>query len=314
MDNGKISVPVVLGMDAGGTKTKVEIADLTGRTLAVFTGDGMNVNSFSEAECEAHLAAMLQEAMDHLESRAQIRSVSVGIAGISNPKTQAFLERGIRSFGLEFDPRVMGDQEAALYGAHGGADGIILIAGTGSIAYGMRSENGLPRFARSGGWGHLIDDEGSGYAIGRDVLSMVVRAEDHRIPATCLREAVFERLGIACVKELISFVYNPSTGKKEIAALAPLIMMAYEKGEPAAAAVLNKAADELSKNVLSVAQQLELSNPSLCLFGGVLTKNAVLREKLEKRLAEKLPGLTVKEPMFDAAHGAVIAALQHAAE
>ena len=116
------------------------------------------------------------------------------------------------------------------------------------------------------------------------------------------------------MKELISFVYSPSTGKKEIAALAPLIRMAYEKGEPAAAAVLDKAADELSKNVLSVAQQLELANPSLCLFGGVLTKNAVLREKLEQRLAEKLPGLTVKEPMFDAVHGAVIAALQHAAE
>ena len=313
MADKKIVVPVVIGMDAGGTKTKVEIADLGGNALACFFGDGMNVNSYPEKECEAHFASMLEKAVSFLESPAQIRKLSVGIAGSSNPKTKAFLERGAEAIGLTEAPLVMGDHEAALYGAHVGGDGIILIAGTGSVCYGTRLENGMRRFGRSGGWGHLIDDEGSGYAIGRDVLSLVVRAEDRRIPPTAIREAVFERLGISSVRELISFVYSPNTGKKEIAQLAPLIMIGIEKNEREAEAVLDKAARELAKDVISVAGQLDLDTPTLSLFGGVLEKNLVLREKLAAELSKALPKLKITEPLYDAAHGAVIAALENLA-
>ena len=113
-----------------------------------------------------------------------------------------------------------------------------VIAGTGSICYGQSTDG---REARSGGWGHLIDDEGSAYALGRDILRAVVRAADGRAPATALTELVAQRLGALGVQPVIRFTYAPTTTKKEIAALAPLLDPALQQGDAAAAAAMRKA-------------------------------------------------------------------------
>ena len=91
--------------------------------------------------------------------------------------------------------------------------GTVLIAGTGSICY-ARTADG--RRARSGGWGHLIDDEGSAYALGRDILRAVVRAADGRAPATALTELIAQRLGAPGVQPVIRFTYAPTTTKRKL--------------------------------------------------------------------------------------------------
>ena len=116
----------------------------------------------------------------------------VGCAGMSNPELRRTLERMIRADGYEGAYMLAGDQAAALYAAHGAGPGAVLISGTGSICFG-RNTRGIT--ARAGGRGYKIDDEGSGYAIGRDILSAVVRAQDGRSRPTVLTELVFAQIG-----------------------------------------------------------------------------------------------------------------------
>ena len=311
----------VLGFDCGGTKTGVRLASLAEVpvTEEEFSVGGMNVNSFGREEVLEHLVSAYEQI--GAERLSKVRAICYGAAGISNPLTrEVFLEGTRRSYVLMgLDPRkaplplLIGDHQAALYGAHGGKDGMILIAGTGSICCGHAREGGEdgPMLeARCGGYGHLIDDGGSGYALGRDVLSLMVRAEDGRIPPTAMRRPVFEQLGIDSVQELIRFVYDPSTGKKDIAALAPALETGLAAGAKAALEVLEKEAGELAELVVPVARSLKLEEGYLTFCGSVLLKSSRMAEAVRKQLSERLPGVKTVPARYDAAFGACLAALR----
>ena len=180
-----------------------------------------------------------------------------------------------------------------------------MVFSTGSICY-ARTADG--REARSGGWGHLIDDEGSAYALGRDILRAVVRAADGRAPATALTELVAQRLGAPGVQPVIRFTYAPTTTKKEIAALAPLLDPALQQGDAAAQAIIAHAADELTQMAAAAMQPLGLQTGSMALLGSVLQKNETLRAAVITRLTAQFPTLTFPEPVGDAADGAAVMA------
>ena len=300
----KITVPYVVGMDAGGTKTKVTLMGLDRSILLSFEGGGMNVNSFGAEKTKENLKELLArlEAMD--EGFSHLQNWCIGAAGISNPLTLRTLSEGAFESGLVKEPLMRGDQVAAFWGAHSGKDGIILVAGTGSVCYGQKGDLN----ARSGGFGHLIDDEGSGYALGRDVLSLVVRSLDHRNPPTVMQKTVFETLGITEGSQIVPFVYDPKRTKKDIASLAPIIMEGYEAGEEAAKNVLEKAATELSRMVTAVKEQLDLQEGKVALCGSVLQKNAVLKAMVSERILEET-GFIAIDPEEDAAYGACLMAL-----
>lgn len=299
--------PFVIGMDGGGTKTSVCVMNMTGQVVDSLSGNSMNVNSLG---CDCMLENLAQIFAD-LKGRGAdwslLQGICIGVAGVSNPVTRDTIVQGIRSAGITVEPEIIGDHQAALYGAHGRGKGMILISGTGSICYGM---DGTGHEARSGGWGHLIDDEGSGYALGRDVLSAVVQAEDGRVSPTCMRSAVFEYLNISSVQELIGFVYNPAIGKKEIAALAPIVLTGIAAGEDAACAILLKAAENLTDMVSAVANKLELQRDALAFCGSVISNNIPLIEMLKKRINERYPMMRCIRPAHDAAYGAALRSLE----
>ena len=182
---------------------------------------------------------------------------------------------------------------------------IVLIAGTGSICYGQTTDG---REARSGGWGSLMDDEGGGFALGRDALAAVVRAEDGRIAPTVLHDAVFEALQVGAVRELIGRIYAPGFGKREVAALAPLVGAAAEQGDAAALQIVEKAGRELALLVRPVAEKLGLQSARIAFAGSVLQKCAPVRSAAQTQLQTLLPQLTLAEPQGDAAAGAVLLA------
>lgn len=138
------------------------------------------------------------------EGLAGCDGLCIGSAGISNPDAYNFIQDIIRAGGYTGPLQIVGDQVTALAGALGQPVGTVLIAGTGSICY-ARTADG--REARSGGWGHLIDDEGSAYALGRDILRAVVRAADGRAPATALTELVAPAPG--CVRRAARLSASP---------------------------------------------------------------------------------------------------------
>ena len=192
-------------------------------------------------------------------------------------------------------------------GALGAPCGMVLIAGTGSICFGRDAAG---KTARSGGYGHKIDDEGSGYALGRDALAAVVRAQDGRGPRTLLTDLVFAQLKVVDVGGLVQFTYDPQTDKKQIAALAPLVARAYEAGDEAAKAVVEKACRELALLVEPVARALHMEDGVLALTGSILLRDKAVREGTAALLRMRFPGMRLAEPKSDAAAGAALLALE----
>ena len=231
------------GMDGGGTKTVLEARAPDGRVLLRERFGPLNLNS-AAAQAVRETMQGCTDALARLPGGLEAcAALCVGSAGVSNPQARALLEQMLRRCGYRGALLLTGDQETALAGALGAPCGMVLIAGTGSICFGRDAAG---KTARSGGYGHKIDDEGSGYALGRDALAAVVRAQDGRGPRTLLTDLVFAQLKVVDVGGLVQFTYDPQTDKKQIAALAPLVARAYEAGDEAAKTVVEKACRELA--------------------------------------------------------------------
>jgi len=298
----------VAGLDGGGTKTAVTIADENGSVVHEFAVGALNINGQDEASVRAALAEICAEIGRVLPGGLGACAViCLGAAGISNPVVSGLMTSGLREGGFEGALVLVGDHETALCGAHDGLYGSILIAGTGSIAYGR---NGSGDTHRAGGFGHLIDDEGSGYSIGRDLLSAVVRASDGREEPTVVTDLVYERLGIGSVREIVGFVYDKNRNKKEIAAIAPLLSAACESGDRAALRIAQKNAEALAETAYAVTQRLGLQDGELALLGSVLTRNRHVREMFIEAMGRLQPKLSCIEPKRDASYGAVLLALE----
>ncbi|MCU6708618.1 ATPase [Paenibacillus sp. J5C_2022] len=296
----------VAGLDGGGTKTAVTIADERGAVVRTFTAGPLNGNGLSDESVRAAVLAICGEIAEACSTLDACAHICVGAAGISNPAASGRLMEYLREGGYASEVLLVGDHETALCGAHGGLNGMILIAGTGSICYG-RVASGISH--RAGGFGHLIDDEGSGYSIGRELLSAIVRAEDGRLPATRIKKLVFDRLQMSSVQELVGYVYAKERSKGEIAAIAPLLSEACDAEDEAALGIVERSAEALTELASAVIGRLGLSQGELALAGSVLVHNRYVRDAFVERLASRHPEVRCISARHDAAYGAVLLAL-----
>lgn len=294
------------GWDGGGTKTEVLCVNAAFETIGNACFGPMNVNgagkervSQSVQDCMAFMAGL----PGGLDACA---ALVIGTAGVSNKEVSGFLTGQVRSCGYQGSLVLKGDQEIALAGAVDGA-GAVLVAGTGSVCCGQ-DEAG--RLARSGGCGHLIDDEGGGYAIGRDVLAAAVRAMDNRIPPTALTGLLKEQMGFETSRDIITWLYAPSTGKKEVASLALLMIKAMDAGDEAALNIARKAARELAELVKGVWKTLALQQGELAFVGSILLKCELINREVTRLCEEACPGLKVIQAHGTPAQGAAKLAMQ----
>lgn len=289
------------GWDGGGTKTELLCLDGGGRALAQGFAGPLNLNGASREGVVATVREAVGWMARHVPGGLDAcDGLVIGAAGISNAAAAALLTEAARQAGYGGPLALRGDQEIALAGAVEGP-GAVLIAGTGSIGYGRDAEG---RIVRVGGWGHLIDDGGSGYAIGRDILTAVVRAADGRDAPTCLTEQVFARLGIAAVPELITWLYRPETAKRDVAALAPLLSAALAQADPAALRIAERAAEALAELVAVLWRRLGLSEGELALTGSIVDHFPSIRQGIVRRCGERFPRLRVIAPRHTPAWGA----------
>ncbi|WEK54993.1 MAG: BadF/BadG/BcrA/BcrD ATPase family protein [Candidatus Cohnella colombiensis] len=293
----------IVGIDGGGTKTAITIAHDREDDLVTFTVGPINYNGGDADAITASFEEIFNRTMLICHNLEDVAHICIGAAGVSNPLVVGFLEKQVRDNGYTGPLTITGDQETALYGAQNAMQGIILIAGTGSICFGV-NEKGQQH--RTGGFGHLIDDEGSGYSIGRDLLSILVQAEDGRVTDTIIPALVYEQLGLSNVKEIIGFVYHKNTTKKDIAQLAPIMTIACENGDAKALELAEQCAIHLFKLVAPVIEQLELQDSPIAIAGSVLQKSRFVKEALERKLAQCFPQTKLILPMKDAAYGAVL--------
>ncbi|WNR45722.1 N-acetylglucosamine kinase [Paenibacillus roseipurpureus] len=295
-----------VGLDGGGTKTAVTIVDESGNVVHSFTSGAINYNGQDEASVGASLEEIFRTIASVCGGLMHCAQVCIGAAGVSNPTVKTRLESSVRACGYEGGLLITGDQDTALCGAHNAELGIILIAGTGSICYG-KNERGDTH--RAGGYGYLIDDEGSGYSIGRDLLAALVRAHDGRLSETVIASMVYEQLGMTSIQQVIGFVYDKQTNKKDIAALAPILSKACELGDKAALAIAENSAHSLLELVVPVAEKLAMQDGILAIAGSVLLKNNFIQKAFIEGLKGRFPAMTCITPKRDAASGAAQMAL-----
>ncbi len=258
-----------LGVDGGGSKTLAVIVNERGEEIGRGLADGANYNSIGLAAAVEHIHTAVNQAVHTASCALPIHKAWLGLAGIDRQADHELLLPHLCE--LAEQVRVTNDAELLLAGLEK-AIGVVLISGTGSIALG-RDASGQK--ARSGGWGHILGDEGSGYAIAQQALQAVVRASDGRGPQTALRERILQAWNLQNTDELIGEIYG-EPDKAKIASLSSCVMITARAGDQVAAAILQQAAKELALAVHAVCQQLQFSGQEipLALGGGLLMNEA----------------------------------------
>src|SRR5512136_2682153 len=239
---------LLLGIDGGGSKTVALLADLDGRVLGRGTGGPSNYQVVGIQAAEVALNESIRAAFaDAGLAPCAPRAICLGLSGVDRPADQSVIRDWVNAEMPGTPAAIVNDAELVLAAGTPEGWGVALICGTGSIAYG-RSPAG--RMARAGGWGYLLGDEGSGYAIGLAALRAVLRGYDGRGPQTALTEAILGLPGwkLAEPSELVTRVYQGKPGAKprrienaEVASLATLVEATAGTGDAVAAGILAEA-------------------------------------------------------------------------
>lgn len=298
----------VIGIDGGGTKTVCLAADLEGRVLGEgragpsnYLKEGLYVakNSLKNA-----IAGALQDA--ELQA-SDIGAVCAGLAGMDRAIDREVMGR-VLAEALPAPHLVLeNDAFIALVGATEGKPGLIVISGTGSIALGVNSRG---EKVRSGGWGHLLGDEGSGYDIARRGLKAALQGYDGRGPSTAIADKVMQEMYLKKIDDLIPLLYGQGMRPGKLAALYPLILQAAEEGDEVAGKLITRAAQDLAGAAIAVIRKLGMEQETfpVALSGGVFKQSPKIREQFRDRLAGLIPGARLIEPKHPPEFGAVLVA------
>ena len=296
-----------LGVDGGGTKTAYLLIDARG-----------NIRASHVTGSVSHLVAGIDQASALLVSGARAALAAGGLA----PAAIDFAFFGLGAHGEDsantarLDAMPLGLFEAARYrvgndmlsswaGSLAGADGISVIAGTGSMAYGEHAGRG----ARAGGWGEIIGDEGSAYWIAREGMNLFSRMSDGRAPVGPLHALVRERLGIANDLDLCARIYGTEAASRgTFAQFARLVHDAAGTDEQARQ-IFVRAADELAAQVMAVRSALRVPHGSLLpvsYSGGAFAGSPLLVSAFEAALSSSGAAFECRAPVFPPVAGAAL--------
>lgn len=296
-----------LGVDGGQSSTTALIGDENGRIIG--RGKGGPCNHAVAAEGRAKLERAVRESLAAAcrevglpEAQLRFEAACFGMSG--GPADKEAILRALVPVDRLL---VTTDAEIALSGATEAGQGIIVIAGTGSIALG-RNEAG--ERARAGGWGYIFGDEGCAFDIVRQALRAALRMEEGWGPATGLRQVLLEAAGARDSNDLMHRFYEPDWPRDRVAGLAPLVDQSAGTGDPVALEILNAAAQQLAALVGSVRAQLWRPGDAVeVAYSGGVFRSARLLERF-RLLLELDPGNRCGPPRHSPAEGALLEAFR----
>jgi N-acetylglucosamine kinase-like BadF-type ATPase len=280
--------------------------DMNGRVVGEGNADAANFLRVGLEKAVLHIRQAVEMACQQAEiAPSAIAAACIGLAGVSHPDHNRRMLNALREalpipeIVLETDARV------ALAGATGNQPGVVIIAGTGSIACGI---NARGRFARAGGWGPTMGDEGSGSYIGRRALEAVVMAYDYRGDPTVMMEPVLRHFGVSSPPELPPVIYDsPAEVAGRIAQLSRIVVRAAQQHDQVAINILCDAAIELAKAAIAVIEQLRMEHDCfhVAYVGGVFEAGELiitpLREEINRTAPQAIVSAPLESPMIGAA-------------
>jgi len=303
-----MKTPIVLGIDGGGTKTLAVAMEASGGVPPDAPRGAAGPSNIASLDADDAADAVIAAATAALQAggwqACEVGGVCVGIAGYSHQANRRRLLDRIRGSFPDALYDIQADYVTAFDGALAGGPGVVVIAGTGQVAYG---EDGRSGTARAGGYGYLIDDQGSGYSVGRCAIAAVLRAWDEGGPATSLTETLARVLDVHNTQEVIEGVYGGSIDRVRIASLAKLVSGDADQGDDVAVTLLHDAGRDLAGLASSVASRLwSLGEPFEVAVVGSLWNSDIVYGQFARTLKEIRPNSILVEPRFDPAAGAAL--------
>lgn len=300
----------VIGIDGGGTKTNALLVSLDGTVVAEASAGSTQLHIVGIKDSSQILFDLIQKCSVQAGLTAEsIHNVVLGISGAGRVADRSSLTTALQTtarkkkFPLN-NIIVETDARIALEAAFAGGAGIIIIAGTGSVAL-YRTEDG--KVLRAGGWGRLLGDEGSGFAVGRDGLNAVLRQHDRRGGKTELTSKALAHFQVSSIDELIQILYY---GKGDISSFAPRVCEAAAMFDHVAHSILVRNAAELMDHVrVLIMQSRPRKMIPLALMGGLLEAESLYSKMVREKIISTLPNVVVQKPKFSAAFGAAIIGL-----
>jgi glucosamine kinase len=299
---------IVVGVDGGGSKTRVLIGTGEGEVLASAEGPKSAVTPGQAAHSADVIAELVTRALGEIAQPGAVipRVLYCGVAGTGRDEERRALHTALDKKELAEEVIIDSDGLIAMYDAFDDRAGILLVVGTGSIAYG-RSPAG--ELVRCGGWGPVFGDEGSGGWIGRRALGIVAASSDGREPPTALLFPILAATQCEDIQDLIPWA--AAADARAFASLVPVIFSTAAAGDPRANALLTLAAEELVLHVRALSRQLftdERAAVAVALSGGLMDRGSPLRKRLEQRLKSAVPGAQIRSEEVLPARGALRAA------
>jgi len=299
-----------IGIDGGGSRSRLVAIDKNRNIIARCEGGTTNL----AAETHEGIYNNMQDLFTDLYVAAarppsDCGALYIGSAGASTGENAKLLEKIFRDIGITGKIKVTNDAELALMAATQEEPGIIIIAGTGSVGYAIDKE-GITH--RAGGWGHLIDDGGSGYRIGMDAIKAALMELDGRGPKTALTGMVtnfFEQTNPA---EILSYVYSNSFHKSKIAKISILVESAANQGDSVAIAIEAQAAADLIKIARSLIHSAQLFAHNVVLSGSIILRSKNIRTLFESAICKAFPEMKIIPMKESAELGAAYMALKMA--
>jgi glucosamine kinase len=299
---------IIVGVDGGGSKTRVLVADAAGAEIAGIDAGPSAVQPGETERSAEVIAQAVRQALLEAEVDTMPAVACIGVAGAGRQAERDALWQALVERDVAEEVVVHADATIALEDAFGEGPGVLLISGTGSMALG-RGPTGV--LARCGGWGPVFGDEGSGVWLGRRALGIVAAASDGREPETALTGAILTAAVVDSVEALIPWAAHATAA--DLAALAPAVIHCADAGDARAETLVAFAIEELVIHVRALARHLfvdERAATPVALAGGMLAKASSFRSRLERRLLTAVPGAQLRAGDVVPARGAVRSALR----
>jgi len=294
----------VIGVDGGASKTVALVGNSLGKILGRGESGSSNYHNIGIAKASEAVRSATREARRQAGLRGIKPKIAVvALAAVDSAEDKRVANQFIRSLKIAKKNLVVHDSTAALYAATQGKPGIVVISGTGCVAAGISAGG---EYVRVGGWGFLIDDEGSGFDIGRKALTRAFRAMDGRGEDTKLTSVLKRKFRVKVLEEILNVIYANGVNVEEIAALASLVSKTA-RHDKVCREILNEAGRALAELVCTVARRLNMSRDPFQVkaVGGSFKAGSYLLQPFVTGIRRHCPQARIARLRIDPARGAL---------